>query len=268
LDNRATTKKGKSESLIIDVSGANTRTRARVDGSIGVRGKGGAVRRRIHDPGIFTGYLFKTELSKAGVPVGKTEVARGKTPGDLRELSNFASAPLKSLVKDTNEHSNNMMAETLFKGVGETGKGDASWESAQSVVSVMLGEAGVPKGSYQFLNGSGLYEADFLSAQQMTRFLVWAKSQEKWGKDWVSTLPIGGKTGTLRGRLKGKGVIGRVQAKTGTLNQVVTLSGYIQTATKGTFAFSFLFNDVKKGKSNLRAVRRIQDALCEVFTSL
>ena len=110
-----------------------------------------------------------------------------------------------------------------------------------------------------------MYDADFLSASQMTRFLSWAFQQE-WGETWRKSLAVGNMA--LRGRLKGESVRGQVFAKTGTLNTVVTLSGYLRTRSKRWLAFSFLFNDVKPGKPNLRRVRRIQDALCGILSGL
>lgn len=268
IDNRATTVKGKKDGLSVGVEAAGTRTRVRVDGKIGSRAKRGSVRRRIDDPGVFTGYLFLESLKKSGIRVGNSTVKRAVRPASLPEILNRASDSLLSLAKDTNEYSNNMMAETLFKTLGVTEKGASSWESSRKVVEEMLSRASIEKGTYTYLNGSGLYEADFLSASQMTQFLTWALGEKDWGETWKTTLPVGGKTGTLRGRMKGKTVIGKVRAKTGTLDQVVALSGYVETRTKGIVSFSFLFNDVKKGKSNIRAIRRIQDSLCEVLANL
>jgi len=269
IDNKSNTKKGKSEALTITTRGANTRTRVTVDGTIGVRSKGGAVRRRIDDPGIFAGYLFAAKLKESGITISEASVKRGQRPKASTQLLSYASDPLEHLARDTNEHSNNMMAETLFKMLA-SGNQEApgTWEGAREVAGEMLTEAGIEKGSYKLLNGSGLYEADFMTPLQMVQFLAWAKKQTEWGEMWVSTLPVGGKTGTLRGRLKKKSVIGKVKAKTGTLNNVVTLSGYVESKTRGLLAFSFLFNEVKKGKPNLRAIRRIQDELCGILADL
>ncbi len=269
LDNRATTVKGKKDALVIKTSRAGKRTRIRVEGRVGVRNRCGSVRRRIDDPGIFAGYVFLSALQAAGIKVADTKVKRDIAPADLPVVLKKQSLSLAVLARDTNEWSNNMMAEMLFKALdikgGNTG---ATWEGAQEGVEEMLSEARVPVEDVVYVNGSGLYEADKMSPKSMTTFLAWAFNQEGWGQEWRKTLAVGGKTGTLRGRMRGGSAQGNVQAKTGTLDNVIALSGYVQTRTKGVLAFSFLFNDVKSGRANYRKVRRAQDALCEALANL
>ena len=267
IKNTAKTVKGKREGLVIRSGRDDYGMYYAVTGTIGKRGKPGAVRKRVDDPGIFAGGVFLEALRKTGIEVANKTVLRESVPSDQVPLQTYASQSLLQLITEVNETSNNMMAETLFLGLGTSGTANASWSEAQKATQRFLEKAGLPAEGFTFLNGSGLYDADFLSANQMTDFLQWSHRQE-WGVKWRKSLPVGGKTGTLSGRLKGEGVRGRVFAKTGTLNEVVTLSGYIETRSGRTLAFAFLFNDVKPGKPNLRRVRRIQDALCGILGEL
>ena len=264
LDNAATTGEGKKDRLLIETSTAGTRTRVRVSGRIGVRNKGGAVTRRIEDPGVHAGHVIRAELVRRGIPVRGAEVVRGRAPKGMPVLATHAGEPLAEVARFINERSHNMGAETLFKHMGVQEDASATWSRARIAVTEFMRGAGLDPGTYTYTNGSGLYEAVFFSPRQLTQFLVWAHKESPWRDAWLSSLAVAGRTGTLRGRMRGEETAGKVRGKTGTLNKVIALSGYLETATGRHLAFSFLFNELKGGK---RAARRLQDRLCMVLAT-
>jgi len=263
LDNAGVTRKGKKDRLHVKTSAAGSRTRVRVSGSIGSRNKGGAVTRRIQDPGMHAGHVFRAELVRRGVRVRGTEIVRAVAPEGTPVLASRGSQSLMKVARFVNERSHNMGAETLFKHLGVQKEGEtATWARARGAVATFLEGAGLETGSYTYTNGSGLYEADFFSPDQLTRFLRWAHEESPWRQAWMDSLAVAGRTGTLRGRMRGAETAGKVRGKTGTLNEVIALSGYIETSSGRHLAFSFLFNEVKGGK---RAARRLQDRLCRAL---
>jgi len=263
LDKAGTTRKGKKDRLQIKTSAAGTRTRIRVSGSIGTRNKGGAVTRRIQDPGMHAGHVLRAELIRRGVRVRGTEIVRALAPEGTPVLASLDGKSLMKVTQFVNQRSHNMGAETLFKHLGVHKEGEpATWAGARDSVAAFLEGAGLETGSYTYTNGSGLYEADFFSPHQLTQFLLWAEKESPWRKAWMDSLAVSGKTGTLRGRLRGADVVGKVRGKTGTLNKVIALSGYIETSSGRHLAFSFLFNELNGTK---RAARRLQDRLCRAL---
>jgi D-alanyl-D-alanine carboxypeptidase/D-alanyl-D-alanine-endopeptidase (penicillin-binding protein 4) len=70
--------------------------------------------------------------------------------------------------------------------------------------------------------------------------------QSKFSQAWRDSLTIGGVDGTLRNRFKGTRASGNVRGKTGTIDQVSALSGYVRTAAGEELAFSMVINGVNE----------------------
>ena len=112
----------------------------------------------------------------------------------------------------------------------------------------MLASAGVPRTAYDFADGSGMSSYNRVSPRAGIGLLRWVAKQP-WGAAWRETLPVGGVDGTLKRRFTGTILEGKVHAKTGTLNQVNALSGYMTTASGKTLIFSSFVNDTPGDKS-------------------
>ena len=262
--NRATTVAGKTEELKVHAEpGADGRTRVTVTGTIGIGNKGGLVRRRIAEPGMHAGYVFREALERRGIKVGREAVVRARAPEGAKPLLSRPSPPLADLVKDCIQWSNNNMAETFLKHLGAAEGGPpGTFEAGVTAVTAFLTRVGLKAGAYVYKNGSGLYDADFFSPRQMAKVLRHAWSDEALRKPFVASMAVAGKSGTLRGRMKKGPAAGKVMAKTGTLDNVITLSGYIRTHGGRTVAFSILMNDLKVAPA---VARRAQDRFCEVI---
>jgi D-alanyl-D-alanine carboxypeptidase/D-alanyl-D-alanine-endopeptidase (penicillin-binding protein 4) len=79
---------------------------------------------------------------------------------------------------------------------------------------------------------------------------------------WRQTLPVAGVDGTLAGRFKNSPLKGRMWAKTGTLNEVTALSGYVTGASGKLLAFSVLVNGRHPGsEAESQAIDRIVEAI-------
>ena len=100
-----------------------------------------------------------------------------------------------------------------------------------------------------------------MAPRAFTKLLVYA-ARQPWGEEWRATLPVAGVDGTLEDRFKNTPLAGRMWAKTGTLNEVTGLSGYVRAASGRTVAFSILVNGRRPGSdAEAHAIDRIAEAI-------
>ena len=101
------------------------------------------------------------------------------------------------------------------------------------------------------------------SADDIVRLLNRARKR-KFGQDFVGSLAVAGRSGTLAERMRGSAAEGRCRAKTGTLTGVSALSGYCFNRSGRRYAFSILMNDV----FNTSAARAAQDRIAAIVAGL
>jgi D-alanyl-D-alanine carboxypeptidase/D-alanyl-D-alanine-endopeptidase (penicillin-binding protein 4) len=210
-------------------------------------------RYRVDDPARFAGEVFRRALIAAGVKIGKRGFGAGPVPLTAKVVAVHDSAPLSLVVRDMNKQSDNYMAESVLKTLGaetRTTPGPAAWSDGLAAVSAYMSKIGLPAGSYKQENGSGLYGASEVSAKQLVTLLRAAHEDYRIGPDLVASLPVGGTDGTLARRWHGRDAAGRVRAKTGTLEKVTTLAGYVAVDGDHQLAFAILVNDIPKGERN------------------
>jgi D-alanyl-D-alanine carboxypeptidase/D-alanyl-D-alanine-endopeptidase (penicillin-binding protein 4) len=217
--------------------------------------------RRAEDPRLLAGYALKTLLEQADVKVGG-EVKLGSGGG--RVLAKHASEPLSSLLYGLGKQSDNFYAEMIFKSLGgEVKSRPAKSADAAELVAEWLARIGANDAGVAFKNGSGLFDADRVTAYSTVELLRWAWRDPQVEPEYMAQLSIGGVDGTLRNRFRGEATRRRVRAKTGTLDDVIALSGYfLRGDGRGPLAFSLLFNGVA-GKQD--AVRHAADKFVETL---
>jgi serine-type D-Ala-D-Ala carboxypeptidase/endopeptidase (penicillin-binding protein 4) len=118
-------------------------------------------------------------------------------------------------------------------------------EAARKVYEDVLSSWGVPPSEHIIVDGSGLSRYDYITASLLVHVLRAMARDPKFAATFEALLPIAGKDGTLRGRMKGTKAEGVVHAKTGTLSGVRSLSGYLQTADGEHIGFSIIANNFK-----------------------
>ena len=175
----------------------------------------------------------------------------------MRVLATHVSPPFEQDIKVTLKVSQNLHAELYLRLLGRLEGGDGSIAQGARVVRQFLMQAGVNPDDFVLYDGSGLSPQDLITPRALTRLLVYA-SEQKWGEEFRDSLPAGGVDGTLDGRFLRAPLRGRVFAKTGTLGEVNSLSGYLEAASGRTVAFSILCNDHGPGGEAARdAIDRI-----------
>jgi D-alanyl-D-alanine carboxypeptidase/D-alanyl-D-alanine-endopeptidase (penicillin-binding protein 4) len=264
-------------------------------GSLLVRTWGNAPAGGIHvsmaveDPAEFTAAAFKQALELRGIKVTGQAESRHKVqtgtgnfaaerqeplnlrPGNFTSIAGPAegrrilgahmSVPIVEDITVTNKTSQNLHAELLLRLLGKLYGTDGSFEEGARVVRQFMVNAGVDDGDFFFYDGSGLSTNDKITPRAFTRLLAYA-SKQPWGEEWRDTLPVAGVDGTLDHRFAKSPLKGRMWAKTGTLDEVNTLSGYVSAASGRTVAFSILVNGRYPGSSDEdEAIDRIAEAI-------
>jgi serine-type D-Ala-D-Ala carboxypeptidase/endopeptidase (penicillin-binding protein 4) len=264
-------------------------------GSMMVRAWGTAPAEGLHvsiaveDPAEFIAAAFKDALMRRGVTVTGTTTSRHKYPlgvGDFateraqpialtrsdpaviaaplegrRVLATHISVPVAEDVTVTNKVSENLHAELLLRLLGKVYGTDGSFAQGTRVVRQFLVGAGVADGDFFFYDGSGMSPQDRIAPRAITHLLAYASNQA-WGAGWRETLPVAGVDGTLAGHFRDSPLKGKLWAKTGTLNEVNALSGYLTAASGKTLAFSILVNGRRPGSNaEEQAVERIAEAI-------
>jgi D-alanyl-D-alanine carboxypeptidase/D-alanyl-D-alanine-endopeptidase (penicillin-binding protein 4) len=210
-------------------------------------------RYRVDDPARFAAEVFRKALVADGIKIGKRGFRAATVPPTAKVVAVHESAPLSTIVRDMNKQSDNYLAESVLKTLGaetRTVAGPAAWSDGLAAVRAYMSKIGLPAGSYKQDNGSGLYGASEVSAKQLVTLLRAAHEDYRIGPDLVASLPVGGLDGTLAKRWHGQPAAGRVRAKTGTLDKVTTLAGYVAIDGDHQLAFAILVNEIPKGERN------------------
>jgi D-alanyl-D-alanine carboxypeptidase/D-alanyl-D-alanine-endopeptidase (penicillin-binding protein 4) len=203
-----------------------------------------SVWKKIDNPPMYFGHTFKAMLAQRGVKV-RGKVKLGVVPAKAKMLHVAQSDTFDIILKRLNKLSSNFVAEMLLKTMGaETRGAPGSFQKGVEAVEGFLErDVGIPRGTYVMKNGSGLNDANRFSAAQLDKILRHMFERFPLAPEYLSSLPIAGKDGTLKYRFEGSDAVARLRAKTGTLENVSALSGYVMAAGGEKFIFSAMVND-------------------------
>jgi serine-type D-Ala-D-Ala carboxypeptidase/endopeptidase (penicillin-binding protein 4) len=173
-------------------------------------------------------------------------------------LAEHTSPPLVETARLTNKISQNLHAELLLRTVAREKAAYGSAELGLKLEQEFLKQAGVPDGDVLLSDGSGLARDDLVTPRAMVALLEYAAHQP-WGADFISTLPIAGVDGTLESRMKEISGPAVIQAKTGSLEHVHSLTGYATTYGGEKVVFSMFANN---DRDHDRDATKTMDAIC------
>ncbi|MDF3064546.1 MAG: dacB [Polyangiaceae bacterium] len=215
------------------------------------------ITRRIDNPEIYAAVVFKHVLQNLGVEV-RGDARRGGED-EIGELVGRDSVTLSQLVQQLGKASDNFYAETLLKTLGAVKRGKpGTAENGAQVTFDWLRLRQLHEDGLKVGNGSGLYDANRVSARTFTRVLEMAYLDPAISRAFQEQLAVGGLDGTLRSRFYALKNRRSVHAKTGTLNKVTSLSGYVFGPQQETgVAFSILVT----GTADHAGARQRMDAL-------
>jgi serine-type D-Ala-D-Ala carboxypeptidase/endopeptidase (penicillin-binding protein 4) len=162
-------------------------------------------------------------------------------PADAREFLSFDSLSLGEIVRLTNKFSNNLMARHLLLTLGEEHLGrPATLDKGTAAIADWGRERGLDLQGVDIDNGSGLSRSTHISALQMAKVLS-AAYHSRYAPEFLASLPLAGVDGTLRSRMKATPA-GDVRLKTGHLDGVSGVAGFVTTAGGKTYVLVSLVN--------------------------
>jgi D-alanyl-D-alanine carboxypeptidase/D-alanyl-D-alanine-endopeptidase (penicillin-binding protein 4) len=177
-----------------------------------------------------------------------------------KTLINHTSEPLSHIIKAINSWSNNLSAEVVVLSMAQKRKLRTTFANGLGIV-MSFASSHLKWSDFTMTNGSGLFGSTRVSPDQMTRLLSYMYTHRDQYPDYLASLAAAGLDGTMKKRLVDlKGA--EVYAKTGTLDGVSGLSGYIRLKRGDMVAFSILQNDFK---TSARPVRALQDDIVRAF---
>lgn len=192
-------------------------------------------------------------------------VRAGTTPPDAEEVVRLWSPPLHEILNHMNKYSSNFMAEHVLKAVGaETGGAPGTTEKGLDAVRTYLDGLGIPADEYTLVNGSGLSRGAKLRPAHLNAVLLDMVHDPRVGPEFLSTLSVSGRDGTLRRRFDEDEEAERVRGKTGSLNGVYCLAAYVRARNGDVYAVSMLVNGFRRTSP----VRRLHDRFGEALLAL
>jgi serine-type D-Ala-D-Ala carboxypeptidase/endopeptidase (penicillin-binding protein 4) len=164
-------------------------------------------------------------------------------------------------IRVINKVSQNLHAEILLRLLGREHGNAGTIEGGIEVLREFLTQAGISNDQYVFYDGSGLSRQNLVTPHAIVQLLRYCSAQP-WGTAYKATFPVSGIDGSLTERFTSPRLQSHIQAKTGTLGGVKTLSGYATTDAGESVVFSILSNNF-----NLPP-KRVTDAIDELVQAI
>lgn len=222
----------------------------------------------VGDPSLFLAQCLAHRLRAAGVAVATARIAAAAdaTPSG-KPIGPVLRTPITTVLEHCNSESDNLYAECLFKRVAFAKTGAAgSWPVGARVMQGEL-RARMGRASEAFVvsDGSGLSRDNRVTADGLASWLASVAQDDRIGHRFIETLPVAGRSGTVRKRMKEiNPAVALVHCKSGYIDKVCCLSGYV-TASDGTrYAFSVLANGLSEAGAVSKA-KKLQDRVCALL---
>ena len=231
------------------------------------------VRVTIYDPPMFCADLLKNRLERAGVRVGPVERVGAADSIPDGDLLYTVQTTLFEVIRRCNSHSQNLCAEALLKRLGAHFTGTpGGWKNGAEAVRYFLqNRLHTNAAKVVIADGSGLSRDNRVTARILVQMLRRMYEDPRIGLDFRQSLSVSGVRGTLKKRF-GAGLKNRVAGKTGFIDGVCALSGYVfrpstsndSSHSERAVAFSLLFNNVKH-PVRIRDIKNVQDRIISLI---
>ena len=213
----------------------------------------------VTDPTLYFTHMLRSTLLQEGISIDgravdldETALTVGYDRTDVRRVASYQSSPLSAIVETLNHESQNLYAEQLLRTLAvevppETDEDlpPGSAELGVEAVRETLVRANVDTSLVQLVDGSGLSRQNMVRPQAIVRVLqhMWRHADPAVSDAFYDALPEGGRDGTLAYRFQGDvPARANVRAKTGTLSNTSSLSGFVTSGAGSPLAFSIVSN--------------------------
>ena len=254
--------------ITVDESGTGRLTLHRLPGSSHVVARGQipakspafARTASVDNPSRFFARAFRNALVAEDIHVSgdAIDIDDFLAKPDLRAAQTLLlhqSPPLRQLAATMMRVSQNQYAEMLLRSLGASAAGTSGVTGAAGAQRVrsVLRDWNITDDSYVIADGSGLSRYNYVTSDTLVRILQRMHVDPKHSFIFGATLPLTGRDGTLSKRLAGTPAEGKVRAKTGTVDNVRAIAGYVDTAGGETLVFSIIANNFTMSTSAIDA---------------
>ena len=207
---------------------------------------------------------LRAPVVQAPVMVAPMQAMTGTAPAPSTQppapdtLFTWQSPPLRDMLPLLEKPSQNQIAEAFLHTLGAL-RGEASIDSGRAVVKETLTGWGIPEDAYVYRDGSGLSRYNYVAPEALAAVLSTIAKHPDFQAFYLA-LPIAGVDGTIETRMRGTAAMNNVHAKTGSIANVRSLSGYVTTRDGEKMVFVLMANHFT---ANRRVVERVQDFVAE-----
>jgi D-alanyl-D-alanine carboxypeptidase/D-alanyl-D-alanine-endopeptidase (penicillin-binding protein 4) len=253
VDNQVQVVAGKEKNIqyLLD----STQNKITLKGSIGVQSHAISKDLPIKEPSRYFAHALHARLKKAHIPI--TPSIASKSPSlwkdvPLFQTRSFQTVPTATIIQTVNQNSQNLHGEILLRLLGEyLEEQHRNASNRSSVQKGLLAEKqfirniGLNPRDFRLYDGSGLSHRNKVRGTALTQLLV-AMAKSPRAKEYIQSLATPGVHGIKKVRLKHLGK--KLKMKTGYIDPVQALCGYLFTSEKDTIAFSIFLNDYTVSK--------------------
>ena len=241
-----------------------------IRGTIPLGSKDFTIKGSIPDPAFTAAHLLMKHLEKMGIETSKYATTQmeldleGSAKTKRTTFYTHQSPDLKTIVERTNMKSVNLHCEAMLRVLGKEKKGAGTPEAGLKVVNDFWKKKGLSLDGFYLEDGSGLSPYNAVAAYHLATVMRLIKKDKQLFSSFYDSLPVAGKSGSLRNRLKGTSAQGNLRAKSGGLNRVRSYTGLAKNKKGEWLSFSMIVNNYS-GSSGpvLKRMERVMKAICD-----
>lgn len=196
----------------------------------------------LYMPNIFREALLRRQIRFYGAVIEIDDYNEKIDYAQLHHFTLHEAPPLSEIIKVVNKHSHNLTAEMVFKTIAKETTGIGSFSKGAEQVLKFASKAGIKSQDINIVDGSGLSRMNLVSPRSFTALLSYIYRSD-FKKEFEESLAKPGGNGTLKRRMRHTLAEKNVRAKTGTMNNVSTICGFVTTRDKEELAFSIMMNN-------------------------
>jgi D-alanyl-D-alanine carboxypeptidase/D-alanyl-D-alanine-endopeptidase (penicillin-binding protein 4) len=182
----------------------------------------------------------------------------GQVPSGRTPLLVFRSPPLAEVIRSVNKFSNNVMTRQIFLTIAAEEQGaPATLVKGAQAAAAVLARRNLVFPELQIDNGAGLSRTTRITTANIGRLLL-AAERSPFGAEFAASLSLAGLDGTTGRRFRGESLAGDFRLKTGTLNDVSAIAGYVRAESGARFAVAIVVN---QPRATFGGAQAAQDAL-------
>lgn len=229
------------------------------------------VKGSIPNPPLFAAQYLNEALIKAGLmspsnPEPSTTTTQMSFSEGIPVLHQTTSPPLEEIIFRANQKSVNLYCESLIKILGKTQSGEGSLEAGIEVIEDYWKSRGLDLAGIHIEDGSGLSPRNLVTSRWMVELLSIIHQDSRLWPFFEASLPIAGRSGTLKSFLNNTEVTGKLIAKSGTMSKIRTYVGYLTSPSGKTYAFATLTNHFDEKSSVIK--RKLETLVLSIYRAL